>query len=266
MSRPQPSGVVVSASTVTPGVRRTAVGSVLVVAAVAAVMSYGHLYSVARDQGEPAAALLPLSVDGLIVAAGLVLLVRRRAGERGGLLPWCGLLIGIAATVAGNVASADPTVLARVVAAWPPIALALAYELLLVLLRPASAPGAAAALAEPAGQTGPTDRPVTEDRPADVPDHRTAELPDSRSAGPVPDRPVRPVPAGGPDVAALLPAARTVAAHLAREGRGLSRSALLTGLRDGGHTCSTERAGALLATLRAEQTALGQSGGSVRAA
>lgn len=126
----------VTRQTVSPRVRWAAVATVVMVAAVAAVMSYGHLRAVAAEQGEDAAALFPLSVDGLIVAASLVLLVRRRAGLAGGALAWCGLLVGVAATVAGNVASAEPTVLARLVAAWPPVAFALSYELLLTLIRP----------------------------------------------------------------------------------------------------------------------------------
>ncbi len=142
---------------VTPRVRWAAVSTVLVVAAVAAVMSYGHLRAVATEQGEDAAVLFPLSVDGLIAAASLVLLVRRRCGQPGGALAWTGLLVGVAATVAGNVASAEPTLLARLVAAWPPVAFALSYELLLALLRPASAPAEAPDPA-PAGAPAPTER------------------------------------------------------------------------------------------------------------
>lgn len=138
-----------SRPSVTPRVRTSAVVTVLVVAGVTAVMSYGHLRAVAAEQGESAAALFPLSVDGLIVAASLVLLVRRRSDLPGGALAWSGLLVGVAATVVGNVASADPTLSARLVAAWPPVAFALSYELLLALLRPPPetevAPGSAAA-------------------------------------------------------------------------------------------------------------------------
>jgi hypothetical protein len=123
--------------TATPKLRWAAVGTVLVLAAVAAYMSYGHLRAVAEGQGEDAAALFPISVDGLIVAASLVLLARRRSGLPGGVLPWAGLLLGVLATIAGNVASAEPTTVARLVAAWPPVAFALSYEYLLTLLRPA---------------------------------------------------------------------------------------------------------------------------------
>jgi len=142
--------------------------TVLMVAGVAAVMSYGHLSTVAAAQGESAAALFPLSVDGLIVAASLVLLVRRRCGLSGGALAWSGLLVGVAATVIGNVASAEPTLSARLVAAWPPVAFALSYELLLALLRPPPdtgvAPGAVAA--GPVGESSPAAGDLDSD-PAD---------------------------------------------------------------------------------------------------
>lgn len=144
-------------------VRAAAVAAVLTVAAVAAVMSYGHLRAVAAEQGEPAAGLFPLSVDGLIVAASLVLLVRRRSGQPGGALAWAGLLVGVAATVAGNVASAEPTAMARLVAAWPPVAFALSYELLLALIRP-TAP------------TLPPEGPQAGERPPDALEDRTREL------------------------------------------------------------------------------------------
>lgn len=142
-----------------PRVRRAAVVVVLLVAAVAALMSYGHLRAVAASQGENAAAVFPLSVDGLIVAASLVLLVRRRSGQAGGSLAWTGLLLGVAATIAGNIASAEPTILARLVAAWPPVAFALSYELLLSLLRPTL----------PAQQRAPKPRPDSPDLSADEP-------------------------------------------------------------------------------------------------
>jgi lipopolysaccharide export LptBFGC system permease protein LptF len=75
--------------------------------------------------------LLPLSVDGMMVAASMALLARRRSGEPGGLLAWSALLVGAATSIAANVAAAQPTVTGRAVAAWPPVALALAYELFL---------------------------------------------------------------------------------------------------------------------------------------
>jgi hypothetical protein len=113
-------------------VRRVTTASVLAVAAVAAVASYEHMRALAALAGEGWRAwLLPVSVDGLAVAASMTMLVRRRAGDPAGALPWAALLLGLGASLAANVAAADPTVVGRLVAAWPPVALLLSYELLL---------------------------------------------------------------------------------------------------------------------------------------
>ncbi len=57
-------------------IRFTTAAVVCAVAAVAAVVSYSHIYGLGRAHGQDgtAARLLPLSVDGLILAASLVLL------------------------------------------------------------------------------------------------------------------------------------------------------------------------------------------------
>jgi hypothetical protein len=113
-------------------VRQVTTASVLAVAGVAAVASYEHMRALAELAGEGWRSwLLPISVDGLAVAASMTMLVRRRAGQSAGALPWVALLLGLGASLAANVAAADPTVVGRVVAAWPPIGLLLSYELLL---------------------------------------------------------------------------------------------------------------------------------------
>lgn len=109
---------------------------VLVVAAIAAILSYAHMRHLAIDAGEGwRADLLPLSVDGMMVVASMTLLKRRRQRARA-LLAWAGLLLGAAASLAANVAAAQPTVEGRLIAAWPPVALLLAFELLLQQGRP----------------------------------------------------------------------------------------------------------------------------------
>jgi hypothetical protein len=106
--------------------------AVLAVAVVAAVASYDHQRALAALAGEGWRAwLIPVSVDGLVVAASMTMLVRRRAGLPAGALAWASLLAGIGASLAANVAAADPTAVGRVVAAWPPVALLLAWELLM---------------------------------------------------------------------------------------------------------------------------------------
>jgi len=118
------------------------VAAVLLVATVAALVSFEHMREVAARAGEGWRAwLLPLSVDGLVVAASMVLLTRRRAGLPGGRLAWAALLGGAGASLAANIAAAEPTGTARLVAAWPALAFAVAFELLLQQRRvPAAGP------------------------------------------------------------------------------------------------------------------------------
>ena len=79
---------------------------VLAVAGFAAIVSYSNIYDLGRAHGQSGAAarLLPLSVDGLLVAAGLVLLHAARQQASTPLLARCMLWLGIAATVGANVA------------------------------------------------------------------------------------------------------------------------------------------------------------------
>ena len=158
----------------TPGraTRAVTVAAVLLVAAVAAVVSYAHMQEVAERAGEDWRAwLLPLSVDGLVVAASMGLLTRRRAGLPGGRLAWCALLGGVGASLAANIAAAEPTTTARVVAAWPALAFAVAFELLLEQRRvPVVDP-----VDEPVGEDTPALEPVVDDpgeadEPAAAPD------------------------------------------------------------------------------------------------
>ncbi|GHD29734.1 hypothetical protein GCM10007147_30900 [Nocardiopsis kunsanensis] len=113
--------------------RAVTIAAVLMLAGIAAVVSYSHMYELALRHGEPEwrAALFPLSVDGMIVGASMALLSDARRGAKGGLLPWALLIIGSAASLAANVAVADPTMWSRIIHAWPSFALIGAYELLM---------------------------------------------------------------------------------------------------------------------------------------
>lgn len=110
---------------------RRAQGFVVVsVAVVAFVGSYTHMQNLAADAGEGWRAwLLPISVDGMVISASLTMFVRRRTGQRGGLLAWVTLLVGLGASLAANIASAQPTAKAQALAAVYPIALLAVSEL-----------------------------------------------------------------------------------------------------------------------------------------
>ncbi|MFI0409119.1 DUF2637 domain-containing protein [Actinomadura sp. 3N508] len=80
-------------------------------------------------------ALLSLSVDGLIAVASMSLLTGSRNGRRSGLLPRGLLALGSAASLAANVPVAEPSVIGRLIAAWPSCTLIGAYELLMRQIR-----------------------------------------------------------------------------------------------------------------------------------
>jgi len=114
-------------------IRRTTIGCVALLALIAATVSYLHMHALVAMHGQPGwiAALTPLSVDGMIVAASTTLLAESRSGSRGGILPWILLAVGSIASLAANVAVAQPTVIGRLIAAWPSFALICSYELLM---------------------------------------------------------------------------------------------------------------------------------------
>lgn len=125
-------------------IRRTTTTSVVLVAGIAAVVSYQHMHELAVQNGESwlGAMLIPLAVDGMIVASSMSVLHASRGGRCGGALPWMLLVVGSLASLAANVAVADPTVIARVIAAWPSFALIGAYEMLMGQIRQSRAPQA----------------------------------------------------------------------------------------------------------------------------
>jgi hypothetical protein len=117
--------------------------AVIGVAVVAAVVSYEHAYALVHAHGETGwtAHLIPLTVDGLIWASSMVMLdsARRGAGVPA-LARWL-LGLGIAATLAANVARGlGHGPIGAAVAAWPAVALVGSYELLMMTIRGAQQP------------------------------------------------------------------------------------------------------------------------------
>ena len=113
-------------------IRWTTIGCMALLALIAGTVSYLHMHTLVARHGQPGwvAALTPLSVDGMIVAASTTLLADSQSGRNGGALPWALLVAGSIASLAANVAVAEPTQIGRVIAAWPSFALTASYELL----------------------------------------------------------------------------------------------------------------------------------------
>jgi hypothetical protein len=95
---------------------------VAVVAAIAAIISYGHIETLALAVHQPIAdaRLLPFAVDFLIVAGSVILLA-------GYWLGWLCVVAGVSATLFANIESGLPHgALAAAVAAWPAVAFTVA--------------------------------------------------------------------------------------------------------------------------------------------
>jgi Protein of unknown function (DUF2637) len=118
---------------------------VTAVAAFAAVVSYSHIYDLGRVHGQDgtAARLLPLSVDGLILAASLVLLHEARNGRPAPGLARFALWLGVGGTIAANGAYGWPYgPVGVVLSTWPGAAFVIAVELVMLLVRRSRKPGA----------------------------------------------------------------------------------------------------------------------------
>lgn len=116
--------------------------AVLVVAAIAAVVSYVHIEHLAVVNGQTplAALLLPLSIDGAVAAASMVMLRAARAG-----LPPPGLArfmlgLSVAATLAANLAYGLPHgAPGALISGWPAVAFIGSVEMVIGMVRRARA-------------------------------------------------------------------------------------------------------------------------------
>jgi hypothetical protein len=119
-------------------IRWSTAGAVVGVAAIAAVASYEHAYALVRAYGETGwiGRLVPLTVDGLIYASSMVMLDSARREVPVPVLARWLLGLGIAATLAANVAHGlGHGPVGAAVAAWPAIALVGSYELFMTIIR-----------------------------------------------------------------------------------------------------------------------------------
>lgn len=140
------------------GTRLARNASAAMVAGIAAWSSYSHMVHVALGFGErpEVAWLLPFSVDGMLVVASVAMVDDKHSGRRVRPMARVAFAAGVAASIAANIAAAQPTWGARIVAAWPALASLLVVEMLSRSghARQVAAPAAESA-AEPAAATEP---------------------------------------------------------------------------------------------------------------
>jgi hypothetical protein len=119
-------------------IRLTTALAVVAVACVAAIISYQHAYELVSTHGAHGltARLLPFTVDGLIGAASMVALDASRRNKRVPPLAAWSLGVGIVATAGANLAHGlGHGPVGALVSAWPALALAGSFELLMMLIR-----------------------------------------------------------------------------------------------------------------------------------
>ena len=160
--------------------------SAAAVAGIAAFSSYSHMVHVALRYGErpEVAYALPFSVDGMLVVASVVMVDDRRQGRPVRMVARLAFTAGVAASIAANIAAAHPQPGARLVAAWPALALLLVVEM---LARPARRTGATQPAATSAPMVATRAPPDADRRGVDTPMPVTDRPRSTRSA--MPSRP-----------------------------------------------------------------------------
>jgi Protein of unknown function (DUF2637) len=112
--------------------------ALVAVISVAIAISYSHMFDWALINGEPRwrAHLSPISVDGVMFAASLVMYADARMRNRPDRLAYLTLFAGVGWSVLANMNHnwVDPLA-AKTIAAWPPLALFVSVELVLRFVR-----------------------------------------------------------------------------------------------------------------------------------
>jgi Protein of unknown function (DUF2637) len=125
-------------------IRVAATMAVMIVALIAAIVSFVHIEHLAVTHGQTrlASVMLPVSVDGTVGAASLVLLHEARAGRSAPWLARCMLVLGVAATLACNIGYGAPYGLTgELLSGWPAVAFVGSVEMVLAMIRRSRVPG-----------------------------------------------------------------------------------------------------------------------------
>jgi hypothetical protein len=175
-------------------IRRITVITVAALAVSAAVLSFAGLLQLAEQAGFPSqmAWLFPLMIDGMVLTGSLGVIASTLAGVSTWYM-WMLTLFGVAASIAGNVAAAPPTLVSQLVHAAPPLVFALSIEGLLRVYR------AQAHTRVDQADEMPADEVPTDEVPTD-------EVPTSSKPSTIPVASVSPAPAPSAPETALRPA------------------------------------------------------------
>jgi hypothetical protein len=115
-------------------IRWSATASVIIVTAIAAVISYGHARELVLHYGVTGwtADAMPLTVDGLAATCSLILVDCARHRREAPWHAWALLIAGACATIAANVAAGlSHGLVGAVIAGWPALVACGCFDLLL---------------------------------------------------------------------------------------------------------------------------------------
>jgi hypothetical protein len=103
-----------------------------VVGMMAGYVSWGHLYHLGTQHGaeQEASVLTPFTIDGMIVVGTLKMRQARLEGRPAHWAAYVAVLLGVAGTIAGNVAAAPDDTTARLFYAAPPVAFLVCVEVM----------------------------------------------------------------------------------------------------------------------------------------
>ncbi|MFG3601625.1 DUF2637 domain-containing protein [Micromonospora chersina] len=243
----------------------------LLIGGAAGAASFRHVHDVAAAHGQPGwlawadAVVLELAS----IAAGLELRRNRRLGKSVAF-PATVLTVAVFLSLSAQVVEAEASVIGWVAAALPALGFLTMVKIALGRADAAPAEQAAGPMRTEPGPPLIVDAAVSDThepvpgpplpvRTPSVPVRDcTAAVPATADQGPaVRDRRDSgpPVRDRGPQITALVPAARTAAHRLATDGTPLSRKELARQLRADGHHLSNATASALVRVLRAEAVA-----------
>jgi len=118
------------------GIRRLSTVAVLGLAIAAAILSFSGLQTLALQAGFPPqiAWLFPVVIDGMVLTGSLGVVSANLVGIST-WYPWTITVLGVSASIAGNVAAAPPNLSAQLVHAAAPLTFALSIEGMLRIYR-----------------------------------------------------------------------------------------------------------------------------------
>lgn len=128
-----------SSTATSSNIRAVGLGFGGLVAGVAALASYVHMRELVHTHSAPGSEwlswIIPLSVDGLMVVASIVVVNARRNAAKVPPLAIVAIVVALVISLTANAYAPAADIIGKIINAWPAAAFAFGYELVLFLVR-----------------------------------------------------------------------------------------------------------------------------------